>query len=285
MIPSSETTTLGLDCCGETLFVARVTYGPEQPRIIALEKSILSAIPAEIQLSGSRTVLAVPDRYSIAKSVHLPVASEQDLTTVGHFELTQSMLEPEEMFETSLVPTSIDGHYLGILWRRDYRNDLRQLVTGSVPPVKVDYCARAVALGKGYLRFCRMAEEALVTLIDVTARGTSICLLYKQQLLNVTSFPLSLNDLTNAEKLDSYAAELKTHVDFKLSSFHDEELSDLPVSVLMCGYGMDNDRRSKLARHFCAGAAAPVIQRNYFDAAITIDDASPWLAALGLTVN
>ena len=86
---------LGLDRRSEFLYLAQVVESSGRPEVRRLERFKSPARLEEMDVADEEPRLAVPDNQVIFKSLSLNRGDPRSLAARGRFELTRSILEPE----------------------------------------------------------------------------------------------------------------------------------------------------------------------------------------------
>ncbi len=230
--------------------------------------------------------LAVPDNEVVVKRLRLNGNHQSDFHRRLSFELAQSSLEDEQLFQFDFYAIDEQNRYLGLVYRRELLARLKQ--SCGVEDQSVEYRLRSIALGKGYLAFCRQEEGDLLCLADLTSEGVSICLLLRQRLIEVAFLPCTGYDIAAAEEKDRLAIDLKTVVNFRLAALLDYGVS-LPLSgLVLSGSGIDSGFCETLEKYFHVGVTSPRIHDGYLGSladTVSIDDPIRFLVALGLAAG
>jgi hypothetical protein len=284
----TETVIVGLDSCGERLTAATVRTDGARLLVETIDSLTSDQLADYPPLRAGRAVFAVPDETVLVKHLNLPRTDSHDLTDLARFELAASMLESETCFAFDIRPTGLEDQYLGLVYRR------RQLARlddefgfGHREGHSISgYRSRALALGLGYLNFCRQRSGDFVCLVDRGRLGFSICLVYRGKVVRLAYLPLKSPDPAGEADGDRRAMELKTVVSYQLVALAKVGIT-LPLSgLILSGETVEEKDRSVLARYFPTGVTAPVLHPGYFPERMVESGLSDTcLVPLGLTVN
>jgi hypothetical protein len=279
---------IGVDFDGCELLVARVAADSGRLSIQTLTVIPEGQLAGESLLTDARVICAVPDTDVIVKSLHLPGdAGIPDIDRVP-FELAASMLEPEDTFIFDFVPTGLDGRFLGMVFRKERLAllDDRLGIGHTGGYLSGGYQARAVALGRGYMHFCRPVAGDLVCLAELGKTAVSLCFLYRGHIVSVTHTPLGRLDYQRAECVERLAAELRTVMNFRLSSLFAANVS-LPISaLLLTGQYIDEQVWSILSEGLSTRVVSPEIDGSCLANSMDTDlPPERFLVSLGLTIN
>ena len=281
---------IGLDCRGEDFLLAEVSEGQGRTGVVGLETAG-RPISERIAANGDELTIGVTvsDCAGSVKTVRIDDDHGLDGDELVRFELSRSLLEPEREFALGVEPTGEDGRYLGVVVRRKRLEEIGRAcgLTAPAEGVTVRYVLRSVALGKGYLGFCRPGDGDLLALVDLTDSAASICLTYKRRIIDVASIVVSEHGREDPTWAHRFGVDLKTVISFRLANLLTSGIS-VPLSRLfLWGEGVDEELREKMRTLFSVAVEEPVIEPAYLDNTITVDgpDAVRFLAALGLTVN
>lgn len=281
-------TRIGIDRENGHFLVARIDDSSGRIMVEQLTTMQNGGLPGNEILSGGKLVSCVPDSDVIVRPVYLPNVSIADDDSPARFELAMSMLEPEDTFAFRIIPTGLDFRYLGLVFRRERLADLDNSIgVGHIDGYPSDgYQSRAVALGQGYLAFCRRHPGELLCIVDLDKAGTSICFIFREHVVSVGHLPACDGDLSDDKSVRRLAVELKTVINFRLMSLASDGIS-VPMSVLiLTGEDVDERVRKIFGELFPSGVVEPQINRSFLGENVTADiPAERYLVALGLVAN
>lgn len=279
---------VGIDRENGRLLVARVSDSSGRTLVEQLAAVENGGLPGSGLLTGGRIVSCVPDADVIVRPVYLPDITITDDDSPARFELAMSMLEPENNFAFKVIPTGLDFRYLGLIFRREHLAELDSSIgVGHVDGYPSEgYQSRAVALGNGYLSFCRRHAGELLCIVDLDKAGTSICFIFREHVVSVSHLPRYEGDLADDKSVRRLAVELKTVINFRLMSLASDGIS-VPMSVLiLTGDGVDERVRKIFGELFPSGVVEPQINRALLGENIAADiTPEHYLVALGLAAN
>lgn len=276
--------TFGIDARGEHLLSARVESRQGRPFVAALS----TYEPNDTDNpSESRRLQTIADHKVQYKRFKLNPTADVSVESAVRFELSQMLLESPTLFDLQFAPLNQNHWYLGIISR------LETIAKSHFAPAEpsdgnpTGWLARAVAVGRGYLAFCRQASDGFRCVVDVAPGGASICYLHNKQLVDVNSLEIPVNNLHGPAQVEQMAVDLKTVVSYQLGVISDRGFG-LPLSgLVLFGDGIDDQTREIVNRYFPVPLASPLLNPAFFDDGLLERTAHPerYLAALGLAVN
>jgi hypothetical protein len=240
-------------------------------------------------LGEGGTVLSVPDSEVMVKLLCIGDENSESATDRLEFELAQCLLEDEENFEFRFHPVDDRGTYLGLVFRREALENLS--LERGLPEHKEDGCfdfqLRSLALGRGYLTFCKKEEGELICLVDLSDAAASICLVHQQNVVDLAHLPLAGRDLSSEREQQRLAVDLKTMLNFKLSVLRDRGISQPLAALILSGEHVDAEFRRVAQGYFPMGVRPPQVHPGFLDESLKGASVSTelFLVALGLTVN
>ena len=280
---------IGVDCRGELMYAARVCHDGMRPQVKALVRLSRTHPKEHELLDDGEIVLAVPDDQVIVKRLVLPDAPSSDRPERARFEMSQAVLEDESLFQFDTVDTGQKDRLLGLIMRQESLLHLSGRNTGGLFAERqpLSYRMRAVALGRGYVEFCRPQAGELVCLVDFHDQLASVCFVCQKHVLAVSHMGLDNSGRRNLSDLPRLAMELKTLVNLQISLLFSEGIT-VPLSTLVVtGEGVNQRLMEALSQHFPGGVRTPEIYSGFFaDPSklnqIPIDN---YLISLGLTID
>ena len=275
--------TIGFDLGSACLSFAHVDYGDSSPQILSL--ACRASGSTEILPSCSRAVVAVPDTEYLVKRFEIVGGRSGDVASRMQFELAQTMPEPPGRFQFDYFPSHRPNLYHGIIYRRAILSELGQRIFphSDRSALESAYCARAIALGKGYLTFCTSGGGDLVCVADFCTDLVSLCLLYKGQIVATGHVVITPPDFVEELALRRLAMNLKTIVNFKLLA-----AAAYGVTVPITAFYVSGER-IPLQLHTMLEQLFPVgVSRS--ESKVSCEtlggiDLTRYLVPLGLTVN
>ena len=278
---------VGIDIQGDRLALARVSGPSGQPKIESLTVVEGQCPGGADCLAGARPILAVPDDEVIFKLLRVPGSAAVHDKRLLEFELAACMLESEEDFVFSATPTGLGEQYLGQVFRRERLARLYDKI-GLWPIGRYDEgtCrARAIALGRGFLAFCRQPEAELVCLVDLISAGGSVCIIRQGEIVNVGCFRANCAGCQSSEAARRLAVEVKTVVSFKLTALGKHVPPLAAPRLVLSGDAATDVVRQAFAEYFTGGVETPRCSRQALAPALG-EEQTPemFLAALGAAV-
>jgi hypothetical protein len=270
----------GFDIRNDGLCIAQVRYNDDGWQIEMTGQQ--SEIEDQQNLLGEsdRCCLGVPDSCVIVKSLQFPTSTGASIEDIVRFELASSLLEDESHFRYESLPDEHGGRHIGLIYRDELLRELcERWLPREIEKDRISYCARALALGKGYLQFCERAEGDLVLLVDVSTDAASICFLYKDSITEMANVVTASLDLTSEDGRRKFAVDLKTIVNFKRAAMQDRGVISPLSSLVVFGEPVDREFRELLQTYFPAG-----VRELRFQADLP-DLSDNCLVALGLAAN
>lgn len=276
---------VGIDACGDRVISATVDAETGQPRVVAL----LDHIPENLaSFADTFLSISVPDEECLVKTLHLKGSDRGDIELRGKFELSQSMLDPAEAFQFDLMSTSRPDCYIGLAYRRERLQEHERAIGLPDGASHVHlFRSRAASLGLAYRTFCRAKGGELICLADFAPPAVSICILHRHHIGALAHLTFSNADLADSSSTRRLAVNLKTVVNFKLSSLADDGVT-IPLSALVIsGEPIDGPLKGMLEEYFPMGVSHPELDPALFAAPEVLAEGSAMrsLVALGLTVN
>lgn len=275
------TPALGIDLRANIPHRAVVSQTSGRPEIVQLAAGADSIVAD----SSIELAIAIPDDLVLVKSLAMRNGSAIDLGARIRFELVHSVLEPENEFLFDSFKSGLSDRYVGLIYRRDRLEQFLQMlnIRGGLNVHR--FLARAAALGRGYMTFCRPEGGELQCVADITRSEVSLCFLYRGEITSLASMRLSGYDWSSPSAPRKLARELKTLVNFKLAGLADLGIT-IPLSVvILTGEPVDNNLFDILSGFFPIGVASP----RFNQACLGRDALHPqpdlFLAALGAAVN
>ncbi len=280
---------VGIDCGNGHFHLARVRRGAGWPQIRALARFESSHIKEHRLLTGGRLVLSVPDHLVMTREVTITDPGNFDGGVLAEFESTQSILDNSNQFRFECIPLGATSRYQASTVRRSVLEHLTRPLERAIPEVSggVDYVLRSVALGRGYITFCRPSPEAFVCLADMHEGTISICFVYQAMIVGLTHLATDRFDLDSDAGLEKMAVEFRTLVNFKLASLSESGVSIPLTSLLLSGEKAGDRARSMLQKFFSVELDTPHLGSSFFpdpDATSGVP-VEKYLVALGLATG
>lgn len=280
--------TVGIDRRNDTTYAARVKIGSGRPQIMALVRSDSQHLVEHDLLRDSELVFSVPDAEAAVHRFHVDSQDTSEVDLKARFELAQSVLDDESAFVYDTVVSDTPHCCLGMVMRR---KRLEELMPQRYPGLYMGAHTgpsrlRAVALGYGYLGFCRPAGGEFVCLADFADTQASLCFVYKGRVIGLGYLGSEYMNTGDVSGLRRLGIEFKTVVSFQSDGLFERGVS-VPLSrILITG---DNDGRiaEELAGHFTAQVDHPQINPGFFSdpAKSPSRPLGEYLVALGLTLE
>ena len=278
---------IGIDNRDGVYFAARVDRHTGRPEVKALMRFDADHFNGHHLLEGGQIVVSIPEEQIMLKKIHL--SNNENSILKAQFELSQSLLDDPDQFVFDTIETELDSYYLGLIIRKEI---LKQNVDPFIrqngdQTISVKATIRAAALARGFLIFCRNNTSDLGAVVDFNKNSASIAFFYKQKIIDLVGFPTAKYDLTNQESLQNMGVELKTILNFKLSSFFENGIT-LPLSTLYAlGEDMDSDSVKLLQEQLKIEVIRPEVNTGFLANRQNSSDIplEKYLVALGLTVD
>lgn len=278
---------IGIDPRAGQKLVARVSTGEGDQIECSVESR---AVSAPVELSATTPVaIAVADHEVAVKSLNLPPSNSIDFLSRVSFELSQSVLEPPELFQFDAIPTSIPNRFIGLIYRQERLGALKLRLlafqNGSAPEPR--FLMRAVALGRGYRQFAELDSDGLLCLVDLAGGAVSLCFLYNRTMVAVTHMAIGAMESTDGRSMRAFGVDLKSLINFHLADCAQHGLSVPLSAVVMCGGLAEPAMLDSVTPLFSARVVMPQLRTGGVsfgcsDESIRFSDC---IAALGLTVN
>ncbi len=281
---------IGIDCRTKYFYTARVGRINDSYHVQTLARIEKEHLRGQPYLVGHEITIGLPDKDVIVKSLNLKDIDVADPASVIRFEMACSLLDDEDEFAFEYLPAGDDGRYLALVHHKSCRETLLNLYgfePGDEKQSTPRYKMRAMALGDGYLGFCRCAPTELVCLADFNLPLVSICFIYRQRIVDLAYMRVDRNLSTGPVALDMLAADFKTLVNFRLGLLA-EQRQPLPLtSLVITGDDISEDFKTILKKYFLAEIGSPQLIREYFNDCPENNEIpfEKYLVALGLAVN
>ncbi len=282
---------IGLDARDDSVRVARVDCDAELPNINALGAFPRGEMIPPSLLADSLSSISVPDDRSITRIIQLPPIDPALAESAARFELSTGLLDASDGFKLSVITLGANSRngvggsrWLGMAVRQTLVDRIMtQWLGEDGGRLSVGFATRAVALGRGYLHFCKPASEGLVMVMDLSASGVSICFVQGGALV-ATGYLRGLPDLSDSRLISEWVSELQTLINFRLATDLSANGAESLSAIVLAGE--KSDAHDVLKGHFTVPVLAAEPKSTYR----TPDDGSSgitasWLVALGLTVN
>jgi hypothetical protein len=278
---------VGVDRRRDGFYLARLDL--EQPgSAVGLSRHEDLGKSGEEFSDSSRISVAVPDREVQVKALRLPVTAGAAINDVIRFELAESLLEDSAAFEFEAVPTADSDNQLGLIYRKETLDDLTSRYgLGEINRESLTYQARALALGRGYAKFCERAAGEFLCVVDLAENAASVCFLVKDTVVDLSRIDPGDFDPASETARRQFAIDLKTIVNFRRALLMDRGIT-LPLSTLvLSGDGVDDDFRAKVRDYFPSGVEAPRLRASVLTGENVEAGLAPeaFLVALGLAAN
>ncbi len=281
---------IGLDRRRSGIYLADVDTGGERLLINALRRVGENELTGQSDLSGGHIAVSLPDQLAQVKAVFVAVDSRFPVSDQVAFELTQSLLEPADRFTFDSINCGMGRRHLGFITRTELIDETCQ--SYRLPDAVTSgrtLCARtrALALGLGYLYFCQKEGGELVALVDLAGTTASIALILGGGVVGVAWLPIGRFDLGAESGREKLAVELKTLINYNLSSLMTDGISQPLTALLVGGDNADNDVSTALDRYFSGLVRQPRLQLELFahESTVARGDGHRFVVALGLTVE
>ena len=278
---------IGLDIRGDGCCVARVRTDNGSALVESLQ-CVASADSLTPLLAGGRSVLAVPDRNVIVKTIPPPQIQNVAVADLVRFELGRTLLDDEAEFAFDYAQAGTDGRLLGLGYRRAYlRQICRPWGLDDESVDRVRFRSRALALGRGYLAHCERDPGDLVALADLNPPAVSICMIYRDSVVDLAWLDITALDLAAPADRERFAVDLKTMLNFRRGSLRDSGISMPLAALIVTGDLAVDQMQPTLQQYFPSGILVPRLRPALFSdpESAASDAALRFLVALGLAAN
>jgi len=286
---TNHITRIGIDCTDDLIYAARVENGMKQPEIKALVRLPKAQKIKHHLLKGGKLFLAVPDNKVIVKRIRLAGSDPKEHALQVRFELIQSVLEDESEFLFGSIPTAQNDLVLGTIVRRDILTaddifDPATLTNNSDAP---EYLMRAIALGRGYLGFCKEEAGELVCITDLSSRNASLCFVHKRRIVGTAWINTERINLENEKDVEKLAVELKTVLNYQLLSLAGDGINAPLAAMLLSGTKSTDELIGNLKQLSSMDLRSPEIHNGFLDDSFQAEKIpiASYLIPLGLAVN
>jgi len=281
---------IGIDCRDEYYYTARVSTVDERCEIQTLARFKKEHLKGHQYLQGNQITFCLPDKEVQVKILHLKNSNISDLDALVRFEMSQLMLDDESDFDFSYLTTGDNGRYLGLGYRKSFREELLRhygFDDSDAVAAMVQIKMRAVALGEGLLKFCHFSPGELVCLVDFNGTVISICFLYQGHIIDLAYMVLDKSNLSEERAKKTFAANFKTLVNFRTGLLFREGVTVPLAALIVTGDKIEEQLKKELEKYFPVGIRKPRIIQEYLPGPAESDEISleKYLVALGLAVN
>lgn len=278
----------GIDQRGSGLFAVSLRNDDGRMVVDRLEANLGSLDERRDLVQEGAVGLAVPDHLVMVKQIQLEGSFTGSLQDRVHFELAQSLLESEDEFHFDYLAVDGENRYLGMIVRREHIAAIvdRHTLGSLRADHRLSFQARAVALGRGYLAFCSSQDSDLTALVDLAGAAASVCFIYHRRIVDIAALSTGC-DLSSESSRERFAVDLKTLVNYRLSTLFQSGVSVPLGKLLLSGDAADDELFRKVQSYFPVGVDRPGMLEGYFSACgeSTREALPMYLVALGLTVN
>lgn len=281
---------IGLDRRASGIYLADVQPSGERPEILALRRLGETELADHPNFGTATAAVTFPDRLAQVKTIMVGIDSRFSPDDQVAFELTQSLLEPADRFRFDSINSGYGRRHLGFITRQEQLTKIVETFRmpdrdHDAPPVAAR--CRALALGLGYLHYCLREGGELVALVDLADKAASITLILGDGVVAVSWLPLERFNLAEQVGRDKLAVELKTLINYNLSTIMTDGISQPLTALLLFGDHADDPTRSALDSYFTGLVRIPRLRTDLFREQTTVDrtDGHKFVAALGLTVE
>ncbi len=282
------TTHIGIDLQREKYYLAQARQDSDCFHITALKKGRITELNVEGE-QDSHFTLALPDKEVMVKRLFLNRQKGWDTELQVQFELTQSLLENgKDNFAFDTLATGLKERYLGLLTRQ--RNVEKPIpAAAGLPSPALTYEMRAVALGKGFLHFCRHNPEELTAIADFYDEGISLCFVYNSHIVDVAYLSTAYLPEKNETDPTQITAELKTVISFRTATLAEAGTPPHLSALFISGLSVETPLEEALKRQFQPlPVTSPVLKSEVLSEEIlerSSGNLEEFLVALGLAVD
>jgi len=281
---------IGLDRRESGIYLADVQPSGERPEIVALRRVGEAELAEHPNIDTATIALTFPDRLAQVKTVLVSIDSRFSPDDQVAFELTQSLLEPAEKFSFDSINSGYGRRHLGFITRREQLKKITgsfRLPHREAAAPQVAARCRALALGLGYLHYCLREGGELVALVDLAGKAASITLILGDGVVAVSWLPLERFNLDETSGREKLAVELKTLINYNLSTLMTDGISQPLTALLLFGDHADDSIRAALDSYFTGLVRTPRLRTDLFRGETNVErsDGHKFVAALGLTVE
>lgn len=253
------------------------------PRIISVNSLSPSVqLEPETEDNGAGKVVSIADDMVMVKEISIAYPQANNIEQQVRFELKHSLPDDPENFCFDTIATASENRFICLITRKALLKKIlpeTQKISGFV--------MRAVALGRGFLRFCENKTEGLIALVDFSNRRAALCLINDQRIAALGHF--DWKRLTDGSDRDMFriAAELKTLLNLKQNSLNRNYKISNFEGLYLCGYSFTDIEKEILSRKLLIPISEPIFsQACLSDSAISSEfPAGDFLVALGLTTE
>jgi hypothetical protein len=273
-----------MDIKDTSVRIAQVEYGAARPSITKLTSIDFTQDAID---STAGVTVAIDDAVAIIKEIKLPPESKEQLIEKAQFELRHRLLDPPEQFALETIPTGREQRFIGTAIRHEVGQNRISGTGINYEKNATSWRVRSLALGLGYLNFCSDRSESLSCLVEFSDSIISLCFIYRSGIIaldHIVANGIDLDDETSQRRI---IVDLKTLVNYRLSSLFEDGLT-LPLSeILFCSPQAEKTLTERLENSFKVSVSIPGLNRGYLAESVDTESIDPidFLVALGLTVK
>lgn len=276
---------IGLDPRGKTVYAARVETNSGRPEIKALVRFDSNRLENHKLLDGGKRIIAIDDRLTYTHRIHMDDRSGDIKAKVG-LELISMLHDDPANYYFDYAEGDTESTLFGVaLRKKTYTSLLEQLFENRDTIDIQSGRLRSLGLVQGYRKFCRPVGGDLICLLDLTGDSILLVFLHKNRLLDISTLAGDKYDLSQQADQKKLVVELKTILNYKISSFFEEGIT-VPLSHLVCsGEDIDEHMFGLLRNSFKVAVSRPELNSGYLQ--MNRENNPPlfgnYLVALGLT--
>lgn len=286
---TDQTTKIGIDWFDDLVYAARVDSSKAEPEIKALLRLPRTGTIKHHLLEDGQLQLALPDNKVIVKRIRLTGANPKEYDRQSRFELIQSVLEDESEFLFDAVATNQNDIFLGTIIRRDAltSDEIFDHTTLSNDSGTPGYLMRAIALGRGYLTFCKEEAGDLICLADLSSRNASLCFIHKREIVGTAWMNTEKIDINHEKDVSRLAVELKTVLNYQVSSIAADGIKAPLAAVLLSGTKSGRGLIDRLKRNLTIDLRPPRFNSRFLADPSQMEKIpfESYLIPLGLATN
>jgi hypothetical protein len=279
----------GIDLIGNFYLTAQVEMHEAAPRVLALSKISCGELTKSLLSENGSVVVSLSDEDVIVKNIALPINYSAKAKQVVGFELLHSILDEPSEFSIDIIESNDSTGKVVMAARRNklekLSNQLGQNENCHIQPE--GFVTRAVALGRGFIRYCSNDTERMVCLADFAEKRVSMSFVLGNRIIALAGFDGGLDAFASESGTARLAAELKTIINFKLNELVDRGLNVGLSRLVLTGELLNQDQRVSIAARLGVELEEPAMNKVMSDKPL-VESAIPlssYLVALGLTTE
>lgn len=280
--------TIGIEAKDNYIYAARVEDNTGRKEVKALLRFEKDKFSNHKLLDNGKIVFAIDDQLVTKKYITVDPTniSKQESAL---FELRTASGDNQSDIFYDLIETALENQFIGYQLRKEnLTNTIWSLFENKIASETIGPCrVRSAALAKGFIEYCRPLSGDLSALVEISSNQLILALLNGGKIVDLSSLVTDFDIFENISNFKKLAVELKTTINFKISSLFDKGISVPLANLVVCGEFIDDEKIDCLREYFKLNISRPEINRGFFpdqDDKFNIP-LDKYIIALGLTVD